>query len=264
MADAAPFPSFTPGGGPMIFKDHFSSQAGEYARYRPNYPAGLFEWLAERAPNRDLAWDCGTGSGQAAVKLASHFARVVASDPSSEQIAHAEPNHRVEYVVGPAEEPPASVQQAALVTCAQAYHWLDHGPFIAALRPRLVSGGLFAAWGYGLATVAPAVDAIVRDYYTNIVGTFWPPDRDHIESQYRNLPFPFADIRVPEFEMTIDWTLSHLLGYLDTWSASRRYQAANGKSPLDRIHTKLLAAWGDPQGHRKVTWPLFMRAGIAP
>ena len=38
----------------MSFKDHFSAQATDYARFRPDYPAGLFAWLAGIAPmNRD-------------------------------------------------------------------------------------------------------------------------------------------------------------------------------------------------------------------
>ena len=34
-----------------------------------------------------LAWDCATGNGQAAVRLAERFARVIATDPSDEMIA---------------------------------------------------------------------------------------------------------------------------------------------------------------------------------
>ncbi len=46
----------------MRFQDHFSAQAGEYARFRPQYPPALFAWLAQLAPARTLAWDRGTGS----------------------------------------------------------------------------------------------------------------------------------------------------------------------------------------------------------
>ena len=61
------------------FADHFSDQSQDYARFRPNYPPGLFAWLAEIAPQRRLAWDCATGSGQAALGLSQHFDQVVAS-----------------------------------------------------------------------------------------------------------------------------------------------------------------------------------------
>jgi len=244
----------------MAFQDHFSAQADAYARYRPHYPAALFDWLASVAAGRALAWDCGTGSGQAAVALAAHFERVVASDPSAEQIAHAERHARVRYVVGPAETPPAEVRDADLVTCAQALHWFDHARFYPALREVLRPGGVFAAWGYGLATVSPAVDFVVLDYYSNIVGPYWPPDRDHLESRYQTIPFPLTEIEAPAFRMTAAWSLDAVLGYLDTWSATRRYLAAHTRHPLELIRPRLAEAWG---GHatRTVTWPLFLRAG---
>src|SRR5437762_742522 len=51
------------------FKDHFSRQAADYAKFRPRYPKELFRWLASVAPETKLAWDCATGNGQAAVAL---------------------------------------------------------------------------------------------------------------------------------------------------------------------------------------------------
>lgn len=50
------------------FADRFSEHASDYARVRPTYPAALLAWLAAEALARDVAWDCGTGSGQAAVE----------------------------------------------------------------------------------------------------------------------------------------------------------------------------------------------------
>jgi SAM-dependent methyltransferase len=247
----------------MTFQDHFSTQADAYARFRPTYPDALYAWLASVAPARELAWDCGTGSGQAAVALAAHFARVMASDPSREQITHAVPHARVRYVVASAEQPPAEVQGADLVTVAQALHWFDLARFYPALRQVLRPDGVFAAWCYGPMTITPAVDAVVQDYYSNVVGAYWPPDRRHIESGYQTLAFPSAEIAVPTFEMTADWTLEALLGYLDTWSATRRCLVATGSHPLTALRARLAQAWGTAE-HRTVRWPLFVRAAKLP
>ena len=54
-------------------KDLFSSHANEYARYRPQYPQNLFAYLYAQINCFDLAWDCGTGNGQAAIELAKKF-----------------------------------------------------------------------------------------------------------------------------------------------------------------------------------------------
>jgi hypothetical protein len=66
----------------MGFKDHFSGHADDYTSYRPSYPAELFTSLAQRAPAHALAWDCATGSGQAALGLAAQFEVVIATHAS--------------------------------------------------------------------------------------------------------------------------------------------------------------------------------------
>ena len=45
----------------MAFKDHFSGHAGSYARYRPDYPSELFDYLATLTPRHEVALDCATG-----------------------------------------------------------------------------------------------------------------------------------------------------------------------------------------------------------
>ena len=244
----------------MQFADHFSSQAAEYARFRPVYPPALFAWLAAIAPSCALAWDCATGSGQAASALVAHFERVVASDASAAQLAQAAAHPRIEYCVAAAESPPPAARGADLMTVAQALHWFDLGRFYPAVRATLRPGGVVAVWGYGRTQISAKVDAVVGRYYQDVVGSYWPPERRHIENDYRDLPFPFAEIEAPRFAMSAAWTLDALLGYLDTWSASRRYLAAHGRHPLEQVERDLRAAWG-PVRERTVTWPLFLRAG---
>ncbi len=68
------------------FKDHFSSQSEEYNKFRPHYPAELYEYLSKLCNGHDLAWDCATGNGQAARGISPYFRSVVASDASKLQI----------------------------------------------------------------------------------------------------------------------------------------------------------------------------------
>ena len=90
----------------MEFADHFSRQSRQYTQFRPRYPAELFAYLATLPARGELAWDCGTGNGQAAVDLAAHFARVVATDASANQLGHAEAHPKVDYRQAPAETCP--------------------------------------------------------------------------------------------------------------------------------------------------------------
>src|SRR3954454_11842179 len=105
------------------FKDHFSGHADGYGAFRPTYPPALFEYLATMAPGHELAWDCATGNGQAAVGLAPSFRSVLATDASARQIDQSRPHERVRYVVAPADRAPTPDGSVDLVTVAQALHW---------------------------------------------------------------------------------------------------------------------------------------------
>lgn len=244
----------------MTFRDHFSAASDDYARYRPRYPEPLFAWLGAMAPGRAHAVDVATGNGQAATALARHFDRVSAFDASASQIAGAEPAAGVHYAVAPAEALPLPDAGADCLTVAQALHWFDLPRFYAEAQRVLRPGGLLAAWTYNRLTVDPAVDAVIEHLYTDLLGPDWPPERHHVETGYRDLPFPFPALPVPDLAMTADWTVNDLLGYLGTWSATRQHRTRTGADPLALIDTDLRTAFG--HGRRTVHWPLAVRAGL--
>jgi ubiquinone/menaquinone biosynthesis C-methylase UbiE len=126
------------------FLDHFSQSAALYALYRPTYPVSLFEWLAKSVPSQRRAWDCGTGSGQAAVALAPHFDEVIATDPSHAQLGHAVKAHRVHYAAMTAENSALRRSSVDLITVAQALHWFDLPRFYEEVERILAPDGLLA------------------------------------------------------------------------------------------------------------------------
>jgi SAM-dependent methyltransferase len=244
------------------FKDHFSGHAGIYCEARPTYPLELFAWLAQQAPDTELAWDCGCGNGQATVALAGHFARVVGSDPSANQIAQAQPRANVEYRVEPAERSSFADGSVSLVTVAQALHWFDHARFYAEVRRVLKPGGIIAAWAYSDCTTGDAaLDRIKDRLYVDLTGPYWPPERVHVDAGYRMLPFPFAEMKTPAFSMISHWNADQFLAYLRSWSASQRYLKATGDDPVALIEPDLRTAWGDPAQARAVRWHFHLRAG---
>ena len=144
---------------------------------------------------------------------------------------------------------------------AQALHWFDLDRFYTGVNRVLKNGGVFVASAYRFFHITPAIDEIVnRHYYKEIVGPYWPAERAQIE-KFENIPFPFPEIETPRFEMTQQWTLRQLLGYLSTWSATQRFIAANGRDPLDEIESELQTAWGETDRPRRAVWPLTLRVG---
>ncbi|MGI9202540.1 MAG: hypothetical protein ACR2Q3_00940 [Woeseiaceae bacterium] len=122
------------------------------------------------------------------------------------------------------------------------------------LRP----GGVLAIWAYERCRVDRACDAIVRKIFAE-VESFWPPEREIVESRYAGITLPIPEIPAENFAMTADWTVQQILDYMRTWSASQRFLKANGTDPTRLHHEELAAAWGDSA--RTVTWPVTLLVG---
>ncbi len=251
MMDAASSPS--------QFKDHFSGHASVYADFRPHYPAELFALLADQSVARDAVWDAGCGNGQASVGLAKHFTKVYATDASAEQIAAALQNPHIDYRVAPAEASGlADASVDAIIVC-QALHWFDFDQFYAEARRVGRSGAPIFAVAYELAEISAPIDAIIRDFYKADIGPYWPADRAHIETGYRDIPWSFTPLDLPPVHMSAQWSLDQMMGYTSTWSAVRRYQSATGIDPVPALREALAPQWGD--GRREINWPLVIKSG---
>ena len=246
---------------PLAFQDHFSRDPAAYARFRPGYPAALFDWLAGLPARRRLAWDCGTGNGQAATMLAAHFDQVVGTDASSAQLRAAAHAPRVVYLASLAESSALRGRRVDLITVAQALHWMDLLKFYAEVDRVAAPGAALAVWGYSRLRASSELDALIDRFHDETVGPFWPTERKLVETGYRGFPMPIQEVVAPPFAITATLTLPALLGYLRTWSAVGRYLRVNRKDPVEDLAPELAACWGPPGTARRVTWPLFVRAG---
>jgi SAM-dependent methyltransferase len=244
------------------FKDHFSGHAVEYAKFRPHYPDELFEYLASISPRHELAWDCATGNGQAAVGLARHFDSVIATDASAQQIESAEPNDRISYRVASAEASGIESASVDLILVAQALHWFDLDAFFAEAKQVLKEDGVLAISSYKVLEIAPEIDAIIWKFYRETTGPFWPPERELVETDYKDIKFPFAELPPIPFEMRQRWNLDQLAGYLRTWSATQKFIAARGFDPVDSVLKKLRTVWQNPEEVCNIKWPLHLRVGV--
>ena len=170
----------------------------------------LFEFLAGLVGHRNLAWDCATGNGQAAVVLSEYFEQVTASDASKEQIENAESRKNIRYEVFPAERTNIADSSVDLIIIAQAIHWFDLDHFYKEAKRVLtkgVNGGscssVIAAWAYGLHSVSKEIDKITYFLYEDILGPYWPKERKIVENKYQDIPFPFQEIETPAFHIEL-------------------------------------------------------------
>lgn len=249
-------------------KDLFSIQASEYSKFRPTYPPELFAYLAAQVgaeAAKSQAWDCATGNGQAAILLAPHFAKVIATDLSKKQLESATPHSKVVYREGLAVASGLPDESVALVTVAQAVHWFWKDEFFNEARRVLKPGGLVAVWCYGLAVIAPAVDEVIGDLYWNTLNGYWEQERRLVDQGYEQSVMPLPEVAPPKFKMTAEWSFPHLIGYLNTWSAVQTYIKKTGVNPVTELEARLKAAWAQDAGSATailtVEWKLSVRIG---
>ncbi len=242
----------------MKFNDHFSTQSKNYADSRPDYPVALYAFIVSRLDNYSLCWDVATGSGQAAQELAKYFDRVVATDASAAQLQQAAAEDNISYRNEQAEHTSLDDQSVDLVTVAQAAHWFEFDAFYAEVKRVLKPAGMIAVWAYGASRISPEIDTLVQYLYADVLGAYWPSERRFIDQMYRQLPFPFKQLKVPELVMEKNWSLEQFCAYLNSWSAVQRYIEAKDSNPVDELRETLRCYWGDQQ---TVRWPLVLLAG---
>lgn len=245
----------------MSFKDHFSTRSADYAAYRPTYPRALIDYLADQCKQTELALDVGCGTGQLSVLLADRCEHVIATDASVQQIEKAEAHERVEYSVAPAERSGLPDHAVDLITAAQAAHWFDLDAFYAEVRRVGKPGAVLALIAYGIIQADPEIDPVIRHFYEDVTGPYWPPERRHVENGYRSFHFPFEEWTAPPLAIEVQWQASDLLGYIDTWSAVRGLEKAQGREPFEQFRRDLLSLWNEPQRRRTIRFSLSLRVG---
>ena len=212
-------------------------------------------------PRRRVAWDCGTGNGQAARDLARYFGLVIATDASKKQLGNAVPVANVEYRVAKAESSGLEPASVDLTAVAQALHWFELEPFYKEVRRVTVPGGIVAAWSYGSCSAGEDVERLLREFEDGTMGPYWDARRRWVDEGYRTVPFPFDEIAAPSFQLRMEWTLSQLGGYLRSWSAVAKFVQERGTDPVAPVLEQIGKHWGSPDRTRTVTWPLAIRVG---
>ncbi len=246
----------------MNWKDNFSQQAASYVQYRPQYPKELYDFLQQITPYKQLAWDCGTGNGQVATQLARFFTEVIATDASASQLSYAKPLPNLMYRVAHAENSGLSSHSVDLITVAQAIHWFDIETFYQEVKRVARQEAVIAIWGYGLLKVSPTIDEIIKELYTNTLGDYWDQERKHLDNAYQSIPFPFQPIPTPVFKMQLLWSLTELIGYLNTWSSVQKFTVAKNYNPVTEIKPFLNLAWGNLALLKPIYWDIYLKVGI--
>ena len=241
-------------------KDNFSTQADVYAKYRPQYPDALFEYIMSFVKEKNLAWDCGTGNGQTAKKLSKYFDKVYATDISSKQIEHAAKKSNINYVVEPAEKTSLKNNTVDLVTVSQALHWFNFEKFYAEVKRVAKPTAVIAVWTYSLLQTDPVTGKLIHDYHFKTLEKYWDEERKYVDDGYKTIPFPFEKIDAPEFFIELNWNTEDLEGYFNTWSALQKFIKVNNYNPVPDLMKEIKLNWLATE-YRKIIFPIHLKLG---
>jgi SAM-dependent methyltransferase len=217
--------------------ESFGAVARDYDRYRPSYPAALIDDLVALGPGSVL--DIGCGTGKAARQLAARGLRVlgVEIDPQMADVAR---SHGIEVEIGSFEQWDGRGRTFDLITCAQAWHWID--PAIGA--PKIVGllkpGGTAALfWNY--AEFDPATRTVVDAVYERFAPQLIEPatagdDRTHLKSLQAT--GAFSSITTQTYDWRRTDTAAQWVGNIGTQSN----HLLLGRERLDALKAGLLEA----------------------
>lgn len=136
---------------PALRRQLFDAVAEDYDRFRPDYPAQLFDAL-ESAMGQPLLWsqvcDVGAGTGIAARALAGRGATVTAVEPGVRalRVLRARSTSRVRAVAGDGNALPLRDNVFDLVSYAQSFHWTDPERAVAEAFRVLKPGAVLGIW----------------------------------------------------------------------------------------------------------------------
>src|SRR5688572_16852913 len=104
------------------------------------------------------------------------------------------------------------------------------------------------------------LDGPIHNFYSHVVGQYWDSARHHVENGYRDISFPFGNIQTPAFYIDQRWTLKHLCGYLESWSATQRYILDKKENPVHAVAPVLREFWGNEET-LPIRFPVFLKLG---
>jgi SAM-dependent methyltransferase len=182
-----------------------------------------------------LLVDVGAGTGKASAPFVERDVRVISIEPSRSMIAQGIRSYpRLNYICSAAEELPIASASATVVTCAQAFHWLDAPRALQEFARVLRNGGwLCLFWNTRdlRQPAAAAFDQSVRKWNPAYVPEY--RQKDWGELIRRSGLFPTIAYR--QFRFAIPMTVHEWIGL----SRSISYVQAIGAESLPGFESEL-------------------------
>jgi ubiquinone/menaquinone biosynthesis C-methylase UbiE len=256
----------------------FLGTARYYARYRPGYPDEVIQLLKTkfRLNGKSRALDLGCGTGQVALALAPHVAKVVAVDPmeamltAGKELAATGQITNIEWLRGQSGELQhlaSEIGEIDITVMARSFHWMDRTQTLKDLyRITRPGGGLAVIADNGPSDLpGPPWKELIRETVKQWIGEerkagttgkYTHPGKYHQEilsdSDFRNLEL--AGIQTERA-----WSIDAIIGYLYSTSYTSIPVLGDKKEPFEAdLREKLSALEPSGQFHEQTNVNVIM------
>jgi SAM-dependent methyltransferase len=226
----------------------FGAVAAAYERFRPAYPAELFDLVMRytREPIR-TALEIGAGTGKATRLFAQRGITVTATEPDAAMLAELRRHvpATVKTVQAAFEDLPLN-ETYGLVYAAAALHWTDPERRWSRMAALLEPGGVFASFGGPVHLADPAVEEAVRAARAPFLETddvdVDPPDHGAPPGHHMQWPGTelqrskwFTDVQQSLIERRLAMSARDYVGHLATISAYLQLPPSEQEQVYGRI-----------------------------
>jgi SAM-dependent methyltransferase len=232
--------------------ESFGSVADQYDQFRPSYPTALVDDLVAMHPADVL--DVGCGTGKAARLLLERGLHVlgVEVDPQMAAVAR---RHGLDVEVASFEAWQPDGRRFDLITCGQAWHWVDPAVAIPKAAALLRPGGTLALfWNYDETDdpVQAAMDEAYRRHAPELLrsvvnGGSRQTDRPHVDDlEASGL---FASVRAITYRWERTYSAAEWVGLVGTHSDHLRLDPDRRAVLLDALGRTIDALGGTIDAH---------------
>ncbi|MFI5952435.1 class I SAM-dependent methyltransferase [Cryptosporangium sp. NPDC051539] len=228
--------------------ESFGGIAADYDRYRPGCPDALLADLVALRPAAVLDVACGTGKLAVPLRAAGLDVLGVEID---ERMAAVARGHGVRVEISPFETWDGAGRHFDLITCGNAWHWIDPDAGAARAAALLRPGGsIVRSWTY--AVLDTDAQALLRDVYAeHAPGTTThagPGGEDSSPDPFASRPeFGAAEHR--RYRWDLEVPAEEWVGLIATFSDHQLLPAAQRDRLLAALRDALTAAGGVLRGH---------------
>ncbi|MGK7955596.1 MAG: hypothetical protein AB4063_10110 [Crocosphaera sp.] len=115
-------------------------------------------------------------------------------------------------------------------------------------------------WFFQVSPEQEKLKSALQEFYESI-NSYWPPERQLVNNQYKIITFPFTEIKYPQILMKKEWTINQLVGYLLTWSSTQRFINNQGQNIMFNKLETIINSVSSIDELITISWPVYWRIG---